>query len=695
MDRDTLIERLMNTFLGELEEHVRTLNQSLLALEKDTAGPGRSEAFKTLLRVAHSLKGAARSVGVAPIEESCHRLEEVLAAARDGRRPLDARWFGLLFATADAIEEAGMRLREHLDLTDSPLTQLLPRLESEAASSGAGANEPLPSISFAPSPGPEPETEPESPGVPARPEASPPGEPPTVLSTGPAFWTEPERALGSTFVRVPAEKLDTMLTASGELLVARRAVAMRAGTIDEIRERVARLRADCHRLHLRLGPDASPNVEGSNEAVAVMESQLGRLERDLERFVTTVGVGARQLDRAAARLDDEVRRVRLLPFAEACQGLDRAVRDMARAEGKRVELVIEGGDVELDRSVLEGLRDPLNHLVSNAVDHGIESPADRVAAGKPETGRVTIAAELRGTLVEISVRDDGNGIDLEQIGDEARRRGLIEPSDTTSLADLIFLPGFTTTRKITNISGRGVGLDVVKSRLEALQGTVTLTSQPGRGTTFVLAVPLTLTTLHAVLVEAAGQTFAMASTSIVRLLRVDPTSIRTIEGRPMLACGPRDPGSSTSALVPVAELAALLDLPSAPPAGSPTIAAPHPSRRPALVIVAGLRRIALIVDAVVAEQEVIVKRLGVRVRRAAWWPARPSSPMDGSPRCSIPPAWSGPVCRWPRAPSRARTRAPDYTRTVRPPRHPSRTARPPAHRLPDSRPPRPPRARGR
>src|SRR4051812_47610727 len=135
MDRNKLIERLMATFLGELDEHVRTLNEGLLSLEKDPEGPCRADGFKTLLRVAHSLKGAARSVGVAPIEEACHRVEDVLSAARDGRRALDPDRFALLFAAADALEEAGMRLREQQDLVDSPLTRLLPRLESEAAAS--------------------------------------------------------------------------------------------------------------------------------------------------------------------------------------------------------------------------------------------------------------------------------------------------------------------------------------------------------------------------------------------------------------------------------------------------------------------------------------------------------------------------------------------------------------------------------
>jgi two-component system chemotaxis sensor kinase CheA len=673
MDRNKLIERLMATFLGELEEHVRTLNAVLLTLEKDPDGPGRADAYKTLLRVAHSLKGAARSVGIAPIEEACHRVEEVLSAARDGRRALDADRFALLFTAADAIEEAGMRLREQQDLADSPLTRLLPRLESEAASPVPGAQVrgpasalspvppppsiPRPTAAIAPEPvAPPPAIAPASVAPPPAPPPPPvaeeprpgpglaratgqaigpstaatpaaPAQPrptPATPSQGPPPPPEPERPTpGSAFVRIPAEKLDDMLTCSGELLVARRAVELRTGELEAIRDEVARWRAEWHgtekALHTFLpragaadaggvalatpgagGPQALPRHAA--EALAEVGDHISRIERDLDRFMTAMSAGERQLERAAGRLDDEVRRVRMLPFAEACQGLERSARDVARSEGKQVELAIEGGDVELDRSVLEGLRDPLNHLVRNAVDHGIELPEVRRAAGKAEGGRVTVAAALRGTQVEVVVTDDGKGLDLDAVRAEARARGLGEASDAATLTDLVFLPGFSTAKVVTSISGRGVGLDVVKSRLESLQGTVELASEPGVGTRFTLAVPLTLTTLRALLIEAGGQTFALASTSVPKLVRVDPADLRTIEGRAMLL--------SVGPPLPVVELARVLGLPTREPS-----TAPGAPRRPALIVASGDRRVAFLVDELLTEQEIIVKSLGDRIRR--------------------------------------------------------------------------------
>ena len=654
MDRNRLIERLMATFLGELEEHVRTLNEVVLALEKDPEGPGRADAFKTLLRVAHSLKGAARSVGIAPIEEACHRVEEILSAARDGRRGLDADRFALLFATADAIEEAGMRLREQQDLGDSPLTRLLPQLESVAADSAVSSSTPsLPltptqaasSVPFVvppasaiarPVPIPVPVPTAATPSAPTRlaetfrpatptaseKAASTPGAAPKT----PPAPTEPERpTLGSAFVRIPAEKLDEMLTCSGELLVARRSVELRSDELETIRDFVARWRTQWHGAEKALvkffprdgAADAVapaeggvarglPDVRGSlprhaAEALCEVGDHISRLERDLDRFITAMGAGERLLERASLRLDDEVRRVRMLPFAEACQGLDRSARDVARAGGKQVELAIEGGDVELDRSVLEGLRDPLNHLVRNAVDHGIEAPERRRAAGKPEAGRVTVAAALRGTQVEVVVSDDGQGLDIEAVRAQARTHGLGDVSDTSALADLVFLPGFSTAKVVTSISGRGVGLDVVKSRVEALQGTVDLASEPGRGSRFTLAVPLTLTTLRALLIVAGGQTFALASTSVPKLVRIEPGDLRTVEGRPMLV---RD-----GAALPVADLAIVLGLPAtASSAGSG-------GKRPALIVAAGDRRVAFIVDELVTEQEITVKNLGGRIKR--------------------------------------------------------------------------------
>jgi two-component system chemotaxis sensor kinase CheA len=246
------------------------------------------------------------------------------------------------------------------------------------------------------------------------------------------------------------------------------------------------------------------------------------------------------------------------------------------------------------------LADPLRHLVRNAVDHGVEPPARRREAGKPPAGRVTIAAVLRGSQVEVVVADDGRGLDLDALRQQARKRRLPEGVSDAELARLVFLPGFSTVRLITDVSGRGVGLDVVKSRLESLHGTVDLSFAPGQGTRFTLAVPLTLTTLRVLLVGAAGQTFALASTNVQRLVRVEPGHLRFVEGREMLALG--------GPPLPVASLAGTLGLTGTAP--------PHANgKAPAVVVKAGTLTAAFLVDELVNEQEVLIKNLGARVRR--------------------------------------------------------------------------------
>jgi two-component system chemotaxis sensor kinase CheA len=638
VDKEKLIKRLMATFLEELEEHVRALNRDLLVLEKDLTGAERTERLKTLFRTAHSLKGAARSVNVDLIEHACHQMEDILAAARDGQVSLGADLFALLFAAADAIEEAGRRLREEPDLTGAPLAKLLPRLEAAAGGvlaagatrSRSAPHEPpperppprlrsvtAPAATAAPVPSVQatPPTAP-IPAAPAAQAAAPPPAPNEPL---------PEPAGGAATVRMAADKLDSFLARSGELLIASRRVETRAADVALLREFLSSWKAEWRtvakalrqhepaiatpgRAHQRdavanQGPstrDHGPLPQRVARVLARTGGHLLRLEKDLERLGAALAADSHVLSQTAGALDDAVRGVRMLPFAEACQGLDRMVRDLAQAGGKDVDLVVEGGAVELDRSVLEGLKDPLRHLVRNAVDHGAEPAADRRAADKSPRARVTVSAALRGAHVEVAVADDGRGLDLNALREQARKKRLPEPADERDLVRLIFLPGFSTVRLITDVSGRGVGLDVVKSQVEALHGTVDLAFTPGRGTRFTLAVPLTLTTLRALLVAAGGQTFAFAGTNVHKLVRVDPAEFRSVEGRDMLALG--------GTPLPVAGLAETLGL-TAQEAARPE------GRLPVLVVAAGDRRMAFVVDAFLAEQEIVIKRWGARVRR--------------------------------------------------------------------------------
>lgn len=602
MDKQKLIQKLMATFLEELEEHVGSLNRDLLGLEKEP--DRRAELLKTLFRTAHSLKGAARSVNVGVIEAACHRLEEILGAAQEGQVTLEPGLFGLLFATADALEEAGMRLREQQDLTDAPLAALLPRLEA-AAPLGPGVR-PAPAERER-SPRPEPAPPPRK---------SPPVTPEPARETAPVAVLAPPKpadaAPGS--LRVSSEKLDTLLARIGELLVARRRVEARLDDLHGVRDFVEHWLTQWQRVEktalkvLQEDGNGRKHSNGSQrdtqQAFSVLRQtgdHLRRLHKDLERLAIRMQGDNRLLEQTTVPLDDEVRRVRMFPFADACAGLERMVRDLAQAAGKEVALRLEGGNVELDRAILEGLKDPLRHLVRNAVDHGVETPATRRQAGKAGPGVITVAAALRGSQVEVTVGDDGAGLDLEALRHQALRRRLPEPANDHDLANLVFLPGFSTAPIISDVSGRGVGLDVVKSRVESLHGTVELTFEPGKGTHFTLTVPLTLTTLRAVLVRAGSETYAFAGTNVNKLVRAGSADLRKVAGRDMLALG--------AAPLPIADLADVL-APRGPKPARPE------GKFPVLVVSAGEKQMAFAVDEFVAEQDIVIKSLGARIRQA-------------------------------------------------------------------------------
>jgi two-component system chemotaxis sensor kinase CheA len=291
----------------------------------------------------------------------------------------------------------------------------------------------------------------------------------------------------------------------------------------------------------------------------------------------------------------------MFPFSEACQGLERTVRDLAAKGEKKIELTVEGGDIELDRLVLESIRDPLLHLVRNAVDHGIEPAAQRRAAGKAEIGRIVITAALRGGRVEIQVKDDGRGLDRNAIAGKLRAGGQAVPEDARELALSIFAPGFSTAAAVTEVSGRGVGLDIVKTQLAAMRGTVAVAAAPapGSGTVFTLDVPLTLTSVRAVLAVIGDQRYAVDTSSVERVIRIAPSEIRPI--------GERETVSFAGVPVPVVTLAEALGLPERP--------LPEAEKTPALVLSIGDRRVALAVDSVDAEREVVVRALGPRLKR--------------------------------------------------------------------------------
>lgn len=575
------------TFVDEVAEHIDSINSAVLKLESDSSGDARENALTDLFRAAHSLKGAARAVDVPPIEQICHLLEDVFSRLRDGQTDLTSSVASAILSAADRIGDAGNALRSRQPLPEDFFAASAAMLQAIAEGSNAADSD----VSV---------TDVQQPGASAKENEAEQSK--NVLGLVPAT------SKGAT-VRVAEAKLDGLLAQAGELLTARQRLEIRPDEIESLTDDVAACRAE-FLTEFRTASDASGVGADSIDATTTAQSlntqysvadRLRQLEKNLEAFHQRLLADVRQLSQASDILQQDIHRIRMQPFQDGCAGLDRAVRDVAVSTGKQVELVIEGGDIEVDRKVLEGLRDPLLHLIRNAVDHGLESPAERSRFGKNPTGQVLIKVAVRGSQVDISVSDDGRGLDRDAVRAKVIARHLPEPRDEQELLRCIFLPGFSTAKLITDVSGRGVGLDVVKSQLERLHGTIDIKSEPGLGTRFSLSVPLTLTTIAALFVKCCGRTYAIPSTNISRLLRFRAEELTEVGGQKFLS-----PGGPP---VPVTTLSSALGIRNA---RSNSL---HGFLHGA-VLTTGDRELVVLVDELIGERQAVLKSLGSQIQRS-------------------------------------------------------------------------------
>jgi len=448
--------------------------------------------------------------------------------------------------------------------------------------------------------------------------ASPTGQmarPPVAAAAAAAAAAVPAPRLssGEETLRVSMKKLSALMAQVGELLAARVRTDQR---LTELRAVLAaeeeRLKAQAM-IRAMVRDEAPTKLEGwAERLVDVQHEDLEHerlLVRRLREIVRAFESDALQSTILSGQLQEDIRRIQTFPLASVLEPLPRAVRNMAREAGKMVDLVITGAELELDKKVLEELRDPLYHLLRNAMDHGCEHPTVRAAAGKPARGTIRIRAEHRGDVVTITVSDDGPGVDIAAVRRAAIATGLVSALEAAEMPEhrvleLLFAPGLTTRAEAGELSGRGVGLDAVRTNIERLHGTVTVESRQGVGTSFVIVLPLTIYVVHSLLLRVGEDQFAMPISSIQRILRISAAEVLEVErthaiivdGRPI-------------ALVP---LASLLGLPVELP--------PPPERIPVLVIGIGETRCALAVREIVSDQTVLAKNLEpplVRVRNIA------------------------------------------------------------------------------
>lgn len=536
------LARFIDRFVDEAREHLGRLGEGVAALQ---AGERDAELINALFRSAHTIKGSSRMLKLAPITDIAHRLEDVLGALREGRLAFDGRLADALYLGIDGLAALVDRLADSRDAASLPAAD--PSLCERLAAAAAGELD----AAFVPAPSP----------ATAAPHTAP-------AATEPAAPSTPRPAVES--VRLRVDKLDELIGLLGELASSQ----ARAGAWVE----------QMQALERALVRDLEHPERQS--ALLARVRALSSALRD--------GVGAQET--MIASLHERALQMRMLPVSVIFESLGRTVRDFARSLGKDAELVVHGGDIELDRHIIDRLADPLVHLLRNAIDHGLEAPALRRSLGKRERGQVELTARQDGAHAVIEIADDGAGFDFEAVRAKAVARGMVDAESAAALADtdlidLLFLPGMSTAAIITDVSGRGVGLDVVRRTLiEDLSGEVGVHARPGEGVRFVLRLPTSLARLRMLVVGAGGQALALPAHAVNEIVYRDAEAL--------LRVAERDAVIVHNEFVPVVGLAALLGLPQAAVADGAR-----------LLVVIGVRgeKAALQVDTLLDERDMVIK----------------------------------------------------------------------------------------
>ncbi len=537
---------LYDLFRSEAEGQVATLNEGLLALE--TQG-GTPEVVEPLMRAAHSFKGGARIVGLAAGEQIAHALEDVFVAAQRGKLALGPEHIDVLLASVDLLaaatrlEEAGVAAwtAEH-EASIAARVAELNAIERGTWKPAAGSTPQPPAPVEKADEAPPAETKQvKRPRNARRRKAEPPAPQPSApAAAAQAPVTAAEAAPVETtdrVVRVSAENLNRLMGLAGESLVQARQLRPLVDSLAAVRSTHTRLWEALQQLDESLALVSGPNGDEARERLVASKHVAHHCLELLDQRGDRLEEHARRGEDLSERLHHEVISSRLRPLIDGVRGFPRLVRDTARQLEKSVRFEIVGEQTGVDRDILEKLEAPLNHLIRNSLDHGIEPPAARAAAGKDGTATIRLEARHQAGMLLIRLSDDGRGIDPDRIRLKVLERGLathemIEKMTEAEVLEFLFLPGFSTKTEVTALSGRGVGLDVVQSMVQSVGGTVRVASRVGQGTTFTLQLPITMSVIRALLVRISGQPYAFPLSRLESIQRVSTHDLETIEGRP-------------------------------------------------------------------------------------------------------------------------------------------------------------------
>ncbi|KAM3093856.1 response regulator [Phormidesmis sp. 146-12] len=597
---------LMELFRQEVEEQATRLNNGLIAIE---AQPDATQELEALMRSAHSIKGAARIVGLNAAVELAHDMEDCFVAAQSQALTLTPDQIDILFRGVDLLQTLSQTpeaqlpqwleqhnaefaaVRSALNATEVQYTPIVQQVEVQQVevqqieavpttlnvlqSNVSQSNVSQSNVLQSPRLDNDNSTTPH------------------VLEQ--SDQSDDNNAVRDRVVRVSAENLNRIVGLAGESMIAANWLQPFADSLLQLKSRQAALSKTLEALQQKtLNDDVNePLLDRSRRQEQDCRNLLNNRIGELEDYI-------RRTDNLSDRLYREVIRSQMRPFVDGVQGFPRMVRDLARQLGKQVKLNVLGESTVVDRDILKQLEAPLTHILRNAIDHGLESPEDRISAQKPPEGTIQLEAFHRGGLLAITVSDDGRGIDPHQIRQQVIRRNLAPPEVARQMSDaelmeFLFLPGFSLSKQVTELSGRGVGLDIAKTMAQEVGGTVRATSHPGKGTSFHFQLPLTLSVVRTLLVEIAGESYAFPLSRIDCIVELDRTSISVAENRQYFTFNDKNVG--------LVSLAQVLNLPAIAPSNTLWV----------VLISQQSATYGLIVDRCLGEQELVVRPLDARL----------------------------------------------------------------------------------
>ncbi|MFT3785574.1 MAG: chemotaxis protein CheA [Tepidisphaeraceae bacterium] len=546
---------LIQEFITESGGHLDTAEQDMLTIEED---PSNVDSLGSLFRAFHTIKGVAGFLDLKQIQSLAHITENILDKGRSGKLVLNGVAAELVLQAIDRMKLL-INAVAKASTTKAPLAEvpgvleLVRKLEDFAAGRAVEAGVPVPvPAQPEPTPAKTPDAVPHEPA-----DAAPATAGPTVAApteTAPVAQANSSntesnntRNVGDGTVKVQTDRLDRLIDMVGELVIANSMVSQDLGDNVQKDQRLSR-----HMGH------------------------LGKIVRELQDLTMSL---------------------RMVEVGTVFRKMTRVVRDTARKALKEAELIIEGGETELDRNVVEALGDPLMHMVRNSVDHGIETPEERVKAGKPRTGKIELKASHKGGSIVIEITDDGRGLNKEKIVKKAIASGLAregEPLTDRQIFDFIFAAGLSTAEKVTDISGRGVGMDVVKRNIEKLRGRIEIQSTPGVGSTFTIRLPLTLAVIDGLVVKVGEQKYIVPINSIEQSIRPTPEMLSTIQGRGEIV-------TVRGAILPLVRMHELFSI-------QPRTT--NPCESLVVIVQDNDRRACLLVDELLGQEQVVIKTLG-------------------------------------------------------------------------------------